>query len=139
MLTDGYGRELRTLTEQAGLTRCVHYVGHRSDVLALLKQMNVFVHPGHPEPFGLVNIEAMACGLPIVSFAHGALPEIVTAETGILVEPMDTVALGHAVSYLLSNRDVAEAMGQAGKIRAETQFNISRTVAEIEALYERYI
>ena len=105
-----------------------------------LEAIDIFVHPGAPEPFGLVNIEAMAMGKPVVAFGHGALPEIVAHnETGILVPPGDIGALAESVSRLLRNAPLSQRMGLAGRSRVERFFRIERTVAELEAFYERLL
>ncbi len=99
--------------------------------------MNVFVHPGDPEPFGLVNIEAMAMEKPVVAFAHGALPEIVVdGETGMLAQPDDIDELATAVLALLSNPEKAREMGRRGRSRVKTQFAIQPYIQQLSTLYQ---
>ena len=137
---DEYEARLTALCSQLGLEDRVHWTGQLSDVRPALEAMDVFVHPGTPEPFGLVNIEAMAMGKPVVAFGHGALPEIVAHdETGILVPPDDIGALTGAVSRLLGDVPLSQRMGLAGRRRVEEYFGIERTVAELEAFYERML
>ena len=137
---DDYEARLTALCSQLGLEDRVHWTGQLSDVRPALEAMDVFVHPGTPEPFGLVNIEAMAMGKPVVAFGHGALPEIVAHdETGILVPPDDIGALTGAVSRLLGDVPLSQRMGLAGRRRVEEYFGIERTVAELEAFYERML
>lgn len=134
---DDYEARLTALCSQLGLEDRVHWTGQLSDVRPALEAMDIFVHPGAPEPFGLVNIEAMAMGKPVVAFGHGALPEIVAHdETGILVPPDDIGALTEAVSRLLGDVPLSQRMGLAGRRRVEEYFGIERTVAELEAFYE---
>ena len=98
--------------------------------------MDVFVHAGAPEPFGLVNIEAMASALPVVAFAHGALPEIVAdGRTGLLVPPGDERALAEAVLRLLRNPEERRAMGESARARAVSAFSPERMASEIEAVW----
>lgn len=137
---DDYEARLTALCSQLDLEDRVHWTGQLSDVRPALEAMDVFVHPGTPEPFGLVNIEAMAMGKPVVAFGHGALPEIVAHdETGILVPPYDIGALTEAVSRLLGDVPLSQRMGLAGRRRVEEYFGIERTVAELEAFYERML
>ncbi len=137
---DDYEARLRALCSQLGLDERVHWTGQLADVRPALEAMDIFVHPGAPEPFGLVNIEAMAMGKPVVAFGHGALPEIVAQnETGILVPPGDAGALTESVSSLLETPTLSQRMGQAGRRRVEKMFRIERTVAELESFYERLL
>ena len=133
---DDYEAQLLELRSQSGLKSRVHWTGQLADVRPALAAMDLFVHPGAPEPFGLVNIEAMAMGKPVVAFAHGALPEIVLPEeTGLLVAPGDTTALAASVSRLLKDPILSRRMGRAGRKRVDDRFRIERTVAELETLY----
>lgn len=130
-----YTRQLRRLTQTLNLSDCVTFTGHLDDVTPALAAMDVFVHPGDPEPFGLVNIEAMAMQRPVVAFAHGALPEIVVdGKTGLLVPPNQVAALAQAVIDLLESPERAHALGTAGRQRVEQQFTIQHTVHGVEAI-----
>jgi len=134
-ITDGYTEQLRKLSTGLGLAGRVIFAGHMEDVRPALAALDVFVHPGDPEPFGLVNIEAMAMGKPVVAFDHGALPEIVMdKETGILVAPRDEEALAAAVITLLRDTDLRQSMGKAGRLRAGTWFTAGRMAAQVEAV-----
>ena len=133
---DDYEARLLELRSQPGLEGRVHWTGHLADVRPPLAAMDLFVHPGAPEPFGLVNIEAMAMAKPVVAFAHGALPEIVLhEETGLLVAPGDTTALTASVSRLLRDPAMSRRMGRAGRLRVEDHFRIERTVNQLEGIY----
>ncbi len=132
---DKYPQQLRQLTADLNLRKRVIFTGHLNDVRSALAAMDIFVHPGEPEPFGLVNIEAMAMGKPVVALAHGALPEIVVpGETGLLVLPGDDNGLARAVLSLLENPEQRERMGRAGHERVLKHFTIQKTTAEIEAI-----
>lgn len=134
---DDYEARLLELRSQPGLEGRVHWTGQIADVRPPLAAMDLFVHPGAPEPFGLVNIEAMAMGKPVVAFGHGALPEIVLhEETGLLVAPGDPTALAASVSRLLKDPIESRKMGRAGRQRVDDRFRIERTVAELDRLYQ---
>lgn len=127
-----YAKRLHRLTRELNLSECVTFTGQLEEVAPALAAMDVFVHPGDPEPFGLVNIEAMAMERPVVAFAHGALPEIVVdGETGLLVPPNQIAALAHAVIDLLEAPARAQRLGVAGRRRVEEHFTIQRTAREI--------
>lgn len=134
-ITDGYTERLRTLSTDLGLNGRVIFTGHMEDVRPALAALDVFVHPGDPEPFGLVNIEAMAMGKPVIAFDHGALPEIVAdTETGILVAPGDEAALAAAVMTLLGDSVSRHSMGRAGRLRVESRFTAEHMAAQVEAV-----
>ena len=137
---DDYPQRLRRLTAELGLADRVVFTGHLDDVRPALAAMDLFVHPGDPEPFGLVNLEAMAMGKPVVTFAHGALPEIVVdGETGLLVKPGDEAALAEAVVTLVRDPARRTAMGRAEQRRAQTHFNAQRMAAQVMAIYEQVL
>ena len=137
---DDYEARLLALGSQPELAHRVHWTGQLADVRPALAAMDLFVHPGAPEPFGLVNIEAMAMAKPVVSFAHGGIPEIVMhEETGLLVAPGDVDALSAAISRLLRDPDLSWSMGRAGRLRVEAHFRIERTVNELEKIYEELV
>jgi len=134
---DEYTQQLRALATNLGIAKWVVFTGHLTDVRPALAAMDVFVHPGDPEPFGLVNIEAMAMGKPVVAFAHGALPEIVIdQETGRLASPGDETALAEAVIALLRDPTLRKTMGQAGRARVEAYFTARRMVEAVEKVLE---
>ena len=132
---DSYLLELQKLSADLGLEKRLVFTGQLNDVQSALAAFDVFVHPGNPEPFGLVNVEAMAMQKPVVAFAHGALPEIVVPnETGLLVSPNDISKLATAVSTVINDKNLAKRLGTAGKIRATQYFDIARTVKEFEEI-----
>ncbi|MCB8979673.1 MAG: glycosyltransferase family 4 protein [Ardenticatenaceae bacterium] len=137
---DDYSAQLRQQAAAHNLNGHLHFTGHLSDVRPALAALDVFVHPGDPEPFGLVNIEAMASGKPVVAFAHGALPEIVAdGQTGLLVLPENIAALANAVSQLLTDPTARQRLGQAGQCRAMEQFSIDETAVRIAQILQKTV
>jgi hypothetical protein len=98
----------------------------RPDLLRLIGRSYLTVLPIRwDEPFGLVALEAMACGRPVVAYDSGALPEIVVdGETGLLVPRGDRRALAEAVRSLLRDEERAKRMGAAGRRRVEEHFTV---------------
>jgi glycosyltransferase involved in cell wall biosynthesis len=136
-VADGYAASLPALAAELGIADRVVFTGHLADLRPALAAMDVFVHPGDPEPFGLVNLEAMALGKPVVAFRHGALPEIVLdAETGALVPPGDETALGDAVLSLFADPERRARLGAQGRARVREHFGAGRMVREIENVLE---
>jgi glycosyltransferase involved in cell wall biosynthesis len=132
---DPYVTHLYKLIKDLDLQDRVVITGHLDDIRPVLSAMDVFVHPGDPEPFGLVNIEAMAMSKPVVAFAHGALPEIIKGgETGILITPFDEQAMATEISILLRNRSLRTTMGEAGRRTVTQAFSITRTASEVNKI-----
>jgi glycosyltransferase involved in cell wall biosynthesis len=103
----------------------------------LLGSFDVFVLTSiQPEPFGLVVIEAMACGKAVVAPAEGGPLDIIEdGVSGMLVEPRNRDSYAEAILYLLENDDVRREMGRKARQRVEERFTIERTVSEIVRLY----
>src|SRR5665213_609690 len=92
----------------------------------LYSQARAFICPSIYEPFGIINLEAMACDAPVIASAVGGIVEIVVPqETGLLVEPGVPARISAAVRRLLENPQEAQAMGHAGRLRAENNFSWS--------------
>jgi starch synthase len=115
----------------------------RAELVQILTAATVFLCPSVYEPFGLTNLEAMACETPVVASAVGGIPEIVVeGETGMLV-PYDSDPEGFAkalavrVNELVFQPDRAAAMGRAGRLRAIEHFGWPAIAARTVALYER--
>jgi glycosyltransferase involved in cell wall biosynthesis len=115
--------------------RMVGQVPHR-DVLAAWGHCTVAVVPSiWPEPFGLVALEAMAAGRPLVVARAGNLPDLVTdGENGLVVEPGDVDQLAAALTRLLRDPGMRAAMGASGRLRA-AQFTAKSVVPRLESVY----
>lgn len=101
---------------------------------------DVFVTPSlGKEAFGLVNVEAMACGLPVVAHDVGGIGEIVKHnETGYLVPPQDSIRpLAECIVTLLMDEGKRETFGKAGRIRVETDFTWERVATQYVSLYRK--
>lgn len=90
-----------------------------------------------PEPFGLVVVEGMATGRPVIATAHGGPCELIEdGVTGLLVTPGDAQALAAAIRTLVDDRDRAHAMGSAGRLRAQSHYSSQAYIAGIHRVYE---
>lgn len=109
-------------------------------VLELYSNASVFCCPSIYEPFGIINLEAMACETPVVASAVGGIPEVVVdGETGFLVEPGDSQALARAINVLLRNRDLARSFGAAGRKRVEAHFSWDAIALRTKDLYAELV
>jgi glycogen synthase len=114
--------ELRALAHHLDLDDDVDFVGRcdRAATAALFAGCALFVLPSRHEPMGIVNLEAMAAGRPVLATAVGGVPELVVErETGVLVRPDDHAQLAHELGQLLAAPDVRARMGRAGFERVQ--------------------
>ena len=128
--------KLRAQVDALNLTEHVHFLGYLPDVQTAFSRMDLLIVPSLSDAFPLVTVEGMLMGLPVVGSHTGGIAEIIVAgETGLLVPPGDSVAIGQACRYLLSRPDVARQMGLRGRERALAEFHPSQFIAGHEALY----
>ncbi len=141
---EAYATTLEQLARRLGLDEVVRFTGWRygpAEMPAVYRALSVLVLPSRqPEPFGLVMVEAMACGRPVVATDHGGPREICEpGETGLLVPPGDADALAGAVEWVLTHPERARAMGEAARRRAEARYDLNATVRAVEAIYEELL
>lgn len=129
---------LHALADELHLTDAVRFVGQVADPTAALAAADVVAHTSvAPEPFGLVMLEAMAVGRPVVTPAAGGGLEIVThGETGLHYTPGDEAALARALLTLLDDVAQAERMGAAGRERVAARFTLDQFVGEMSRFYQ---
>jgi alpha-maltose-1-phosphate synthase len=100
----------------------------------------VFACPSVYEPFGIINLEAMACERPVVASAVGGIREVVVPEvTGLLVPPADPPALAQAINRVLRDRGWAKKLGLAGRRRAEEHFSWDSVAEKTKAMYQQLL
>ena len=129
---------LRKLAEDNGSADRVTFVGrvHRGDVPTLISSVDVVVAVPWYEPFGIVPLEAMACGRPVVGSAVGGLLDtIVPGHTGELVPPRRPDVLAGALRSLLADPERQAAYGSAGYERAVRIYRWEQVAAATEAVY----
>ena len=129
---------LREVAERLGASDRVRFLGSvpRAEVPRLIQAADVVVTAPWYEPFGIVPLEAMACGKPVVGTAVGGLLDtVVPGVTGELVAPRDPVGLAAAVRGLLADPARRAAYGEAGRRRAVELYDWRRVVQQTEAVY----
>jgi glycosyltransferase involved in cell wall biosynthesis len=135
---DGYERaSLETRTRQAGCSDAVLFTGYRSDARALMRAVDIVVHPPRFEGFGLVVAEAMAAGRPVIATAvAGGIPEMVQdGRTGVLVPYGDADRLAGALRELTADPSLRTRFGQAGRARYAEEYTVGRMIERTLALY----
>lgn len=155
--TEELAAEVRALharaQERRGDIIWIEEMVDRAEVIQVLGHATVFVCPSIYEPFGLVNLEAMACGAAVVASAVGGIPEIVVdGETGYLVPcdvrvgDTDSAAarrfssdLARRINTLLADLDRAAAFGRAGRRRVVEHFSWTSVAARTVELYRHLL
>ncbi len=129
----------RELVESLGLESVVHYVGVVDDVAPVLKAADVLLLPSETESFGLVALEAMASGVPVVASDVGGLPEVVVhGKTGFLAPVGDVDAMAGYCVRLLEDAATLKRFARAAKKRA-ADFDYRTIVPQYEAIYEKVL
>lgn len=129
MIGEGDDRDwLEGLADKSGVRSHVHFLSGLSyaQLASCYSACEIFALPSHAEGFGLVYLEAMACGKPVIGGAHGGAPEvIVDGVTGYLVQYGDVDQLSTSIETLLSEPALARDMGARGCERVEHQFRFT--------------
>jgi glycogen synthase len=106
------------------------------EVIQLYSHAAVFVCPSVYEPFGIINLEAMACRTPVVASAVGGILEVVEdGRTGLLVPPARPDDLAAAIRRVLDDPGLARAFGEAGRRRVEERFSWTSVAERTEQVY----
>jgi len=132
-----YMEECVAAVERLGLSGKVTFAGMVSDVATYYRQCSVVVHASiSPEPFGMVIIEAMAEGRPLVVSALGAGADIVLdGGAGLVADPRDSGALAEKICVLLANRDLAKKLGQRGFEEVQRRYDPRVAARSFQNLY----
>lgn len=141
-IADAELARLAALAQACGVRDRVRLVGQiaRQDVPALLRSADVVVSVPWYEPFGMVPLEAMACGVPVVASAVGGhLDTLLDGRTGALVPPRDPAALAQRLRELLADPGRLATIGSAAAARARSRYGWVRVASETELLYRRVL
>ena len=131
-----YARELENLVRRTGVAQRVFFRGHSNDVAGEMARCCVLAIPSRIEAFGMVAIEAMAAGKPVVATRTGGLKDIVEhGRTGFLVEDGDVDDVAGRLAGLLADHALREVMGKAGQERGRRLFTLHRVITSFDDLY----
>jgi len=139
MVGDGPERgACERLASQLGVDKHTRFLGKQNQIQDLLPQAHVLLMPSEMESFGLVALEAMACGVVPVATRVGGVPELIDdGRTGFLAPVGDIAALAQACTNLLSDAWLHTRIAAAGRHDAETRFNTHEVIPQYEAVYRR--
>lgn len=102
----------------------LHFLGQQADIPLIMKALDLLLVPSRHEGMGMVILEAMAAGLPVIGARAGGIPEVVVdGETGLLFEGDSPEDLLRCIRLLASDAGIRRRMGQAGRTRAETHYD----------------
>jgi glycosyltransferase involved in cell wall biosynthesis len=141
LIGDGPERgALERLAAELGLEGRVEFLGWRADSQTIVaERFDALVVPSRAEPFGLVAVEAMLAGVPVVASRVGGLTEIIDdGVTGILVAPDDPVELAHAIERVIEPA-VNRELGERGKASAHDRFSQDRMARSYDELYRSLV
>ena len=131
---------LESLIGQLGMANRVRLAGWQDNVALLLRGFDVFVSPSRSEPFGLVILEAMAAGVPVVATAsEGALEIIDDGVTGLIVPIDDVDALAAAISRLLDDPSLRERLAENALEHVNKRFSLKGMVDATEKVYDEIL
>ena len=131
-----YEQLLRETSRELGISNHVHFLGARNDVAAVMQALDLLVVNSAAEPFGLVALEAMACGTPVLAAACDGLTEIIEhGVNGWLVAPRDKEKLVAAIVSLSRQQTLRGQLAEQGKKLVASRFSADRYLAELQAFY----
>jgi glycosyltransferase involved in cell wall biosynthesis len=131
-----YAGALRRTVADRGLAEIVSFLGFRADVPALMGAADVVLHASTlPEPFGLVVVEGLALGKPVVASRLGGPAEILAPGDGQLFDPAQPAELAERLAELISSPALRSELGARGRERAKS-FDVARTVERVSAVWE---
>lgn len=130
-----YLASLKDKARRLGITDRVRFAGERTDVPRLLAAADIFCQPNRaPEPFGIVFVEALSHGLPVITFAMGGPAEIVDETCGILIVPGNQQQFADELKRLIHDKELRRKLGQAGPARAKALCDPAVILPQLEKL-----
>lgn len=138
LVGDGpHGPALKALSRELGIEDRMIFAGQRRDMPGIFASLDVFALPSLNEGMPLVILEAMASGLPVVATRIAGIPEVVLhQETGLLIEPGDTVALRDSILRLIADRELRMKLGVNGRERVRQYYTRNVAARNYLRLYE---
>lgn len=131
-----YFESLLRAVGDPGVSDRVHFLGEIRDISSLMQAADLLVLNSHEEPFGLVLVEAMSSGTPVLATRVGGIPEIVKdSENGWLIEKSDTAGLSRKMLELSQSKDLLERTAQYARHETCPQFSLEKFQSRIHRFY----
>lgn len=137
LVGDGTRRgHLQALTQESGLEQVVRFLGTRRDIPEILQALDVFVMPSRWEGIPLTLLEAMGCGLPVISTRVGRAPEIIRdGENGRLTPVADSAALAQAILELYREPEKRQQWGDEARRTVKEKYTLEHFLEQFAAIY----
>lgn len=135
-----YTQKLRSILLKDGILGHVKWLGLRENVQDFMTAFDLLAVPSIEEPLGLVAVESLAAGTPVVATRTGGLPEIVKDnQTGLLVPPRNADAFSDAIIKMAKDKPLREQMGVAGQKFVQREFETEALCDRVENVYQRTV
>jgi glycosyltransferase involved in cell wall biosynthesis len=134
---EAFAARIMRAAEEPALQNRVRFLGRRADIPDLLASMDIFLLPTRDETFGIVLLEAMAAGLPVVASRVGGIPEIVSSdEVGWLVPSDDPSAVTGKLAELMRDRDLRVRFGEKARKSLIGHFDLQTHGMRLHEIYQ---
>jgi N-acetyl-alpha-D-glucosaminyl L-malate synthase BshA len=138
----GDGPDRQRLVQRArelGVHRSVCLVGSHADFVDYLRHADLFLLSSESESFGVAALEALSCGVPVIAYRVGGLPDVVVPQVGRLVAAFDVDALAAAALEVVSDPELRASLGRAARSHAESRFPRDGAIDRYESHYRRVL
>ena len=132
-------RFLKRMVEENKLIDHITFLGFLENSFHLLNQIDLLVVPSRSEGFGMIALEGIAMGVPVIASQVGGLKEILADGVGVLVPPRNEKSLANAIVTLLRSPLEMQRMGERGRKRAFEMFTPMKYIEQLEGLYVRIL
>lgn len=131
-----YVDRLKQTAAELGISEQVLFTGARKDVAAVMQSLDLLIVNSSTEPFGLVALESLACGTPVLAAISGGIPELIEhGKTGWLVPQGDEQALVKAMVYLGRRPEIGAQLAEQGRQQMSSRFSAERYLEELHCFY----
>lgn len=131
---------LKTMCSELRIEDNVVFMGYRQDVENLMADFDLFVLSSISEGLGLSLLEAMALGIPVVATMTGGIPEVIKDGTnGLLIQPGNDIYLAENMVKILSNKDLAQRLGDEAKKTVAEKFSSKTMIEKTEKVYQEVL
>ncbi len=137
---DLFDKNIKRINQEG--THEITYLGplNHKDIVEWYQKASILAFPSFSEAFGVVLLEALACGTPVISTPVGGIPDIVqNHENGILVPPNNSLKLADAIQYLLDNKDIRTKMSKEGRKWVVKNFSLDVIINRLCGIYQNIL